>query len=177
MHSFSVKDGRDFFRQMFVGGFGRRNGYCPVVRSLQLTERAQPVASLPALGPWAPPSRAPPPQPSRGPSLESVYRVSLTADLCEGNKIISFKNLFHHSQLGARQKEKNTGALCTCPVCPLVKTAVRAAAGCGVVRGSTRTDDAIHQSGRRGLRLSDWQRATLTDDETGNVTAISSGCV
>jgi len=109
MHSFSVKDGRDFFRQMFVGGFGRRNGYCPVVRSLQLTERAQPVASLPALGLWAPPSRAPPPQPSRGPSLESVYRVSLTADLCEGNKIISFKNLFHHSQLGARQKEKKYG--------------------------------------------------------------------
>jgi len=35
------------------------------------------VPSLPALGPWAP--RA-----ERGPSLESVYRVSLTVDLCEG---------------------------------------------------------------------------------------------
>jgi len=41
------------------------------------------VASLPALGPWAPPAE-------RGPSLESIYRVSLTVDLCEGNKIISF---------------------------------------------------------------------------------------
>jgi len=38
------------------------------------------------------------------------------------NKIISFKNLFHHSQLGAPQK--NPGALGMCPVCPLVKTAL-----------------------------------------------------
>jgi len=38
--------------------------------------------------------------------------------------IISFKKLFHHSQLGAPQKEKNLGALGTCPVCPLVKTAL-----------------------------------------------------
>jgi len=42
----------------------------------------------------------------RGPSLESIYPVSLTVDLCEGNKIISFKKLFHHSQLEAPQKEK-----------------------------------------------------------------------
>ena len=35
------------------------------------------VASLPALGPWVPPAE-------RGPSLESIYRVSLTVDLCEG---------------------------------------------------------------------------------------------
>jgi len=37
------------------------------------------VASLPALGPWAPPAEW-------GPSLESIYRVSLrpTVDLCEG---------------------------------------------------------------------------------------------
>jgi len=32
--------------------------------------------------------------------------------------------LFHHSQLGAPQKEKKSGALGTCPVCPLVKTAL-----------------------------------------------------
>jgi len=44
-----------------------------------------------------------------GPSLESIYRVSLTVDLYEGNKIISLKNLFHHSQLGAPQKEKTRG--------------------------------------------------------------------
>ena len=39
------------------------------------------VASLPpfSLGPWAPPAE-------RGPSLESIYWVSLTVDLCEGNK-------------------------------------------------------------------------------------------
>ena len=46
-----------------------------------------------------------------GLSLESIYRVSLTVDLCKGNKIISLKKLFFHSQLGALQKEKNPGAL------------------------------------------------------------------
>ena len=35
------------------------------------------VPSLPALGPWAPPAE-------RGPSGESIYRVSLTVALCEG---------------------------------------------------------------------------------------------
>ena len=41
------------------------------------------------------------------------------------NKIISLKKLFHHSQLGAPQKQKkNPGALGTCPMCPLVKTAL-----------------------------------------------------
>jgi len=44
--------------------------------------------------------------------------------LAKVNKIISFKKLFHHSQLGAPQKEKIPGALGTCPVCPLVKTAL-----------------------------------------------------
>ena len=38
---------------------------------------ADSVPSLPALGPWAPPTE-------RGPSLESIHRVSLTVDLCEG---------------------------------------------------------------------------------------------
>ena len=78
------------------------------------------VASLPALGPWAPPAE-------RGPSLESIYRVSLTVDLCEGNKIISLKKLFHHSQLGTPQKEKKSGGpghVPWCPVCALVKTAL-----------------------------------------------------
>jgi len=50
-------------------------------------------------GPGHPPAE-------RGPSLESIYRVSLTVDLCKGNKTVSFKKLFHHSQLGAPQKEK-----------------------------------------------------------------------
>ena len=89
------------------------------------TARVPPVASLPTLGPWAPPAE-------RGPSLESIYRVSLTVDLCEGNKIISFKNLFHHSQSGAPQKENKSGGpghLGTCPVCPLVKTALRSLLG------------------------------------------------
>ena len=36
------------------------------------------MPSLPALGPWAPPPA------ERGPSLESIYRVALTVDLCEG---------------------------------------------------------------------------------------------
>jgi len=51
---------------------------------------------------WAPPAE-------RGPSLESIYRVSLTVDFCEGNKIISFNNFFSHRQLGAPQKEKTGG--------------------------------------------------------------------
>ena len=51
------------------------------------------VASLPALGPWAPPAE-------RGPSLESIYRVSLTVDLCEGNKIISFKKFISLQPVG-----------------------------------------------------------------------------
>jgi len=32
--------------------------------------------------------------------------------------------LIHHSQLGAPQKEKKFGGPGTCPVCPLVKTAL-----------------------------------------------------
>ena len=39
------------------------------------------VPSLPPLGPWAPHGRT-------GPSLESIYRVSLTVDLCEDNNSI-----------------------------------------------------------------------------------------
>jgi len=75
------------------------------------------VASLPALGPWAPSAE-------RGPSLESIYRVSLTVDLCEGNKIISFFKFFHHSQLGASQKEKKIQGPWARAQCALVKTAL-----------------------------------------------------
>ena len=60
------------------------------------------TSALLALGPWAPPAE-------RGPSLESIYRVSLAVDLCEGNKIISLKKLFHHSQLGPLKKKKSGG--------------------------------------------------------------------
>jgi len=44
--------------------------------------------------------------------------------LCKGNKIISLKKFISPQPVGARQKEKNPGALGTCPVCPLVKTAL-----------------------------------------------------
>ena len=77
--------------------------------------RLQAVASVPGLGPWAPPAK-------RGPSLESIYRVSLTVDLCEGNKIITFLP----QPVGGLSKRKKSGALGTCPVCPLVKTAMTA---------------------------------------------------
>jgi len=60
------------------------------------------VASLPALGPWAPPAE-------RGPSLESIYRVSLTVDLCECNKIISLKNYFTTASWGPLKKKKTPG--------------------------------------------------------------------
>ena len=73
-----------------------------------------PVASFPALGAWAPPAE-------RVPSLESTYRVSL----CEGNKIISFKKFISPQPIGGPSKrKKNPGALGTCSVCPLVKTAL-----------------------------------------------------
>ena len=42
----------------------------------------------------------------RGPSLESIYRVSLTVDLCEGNKIISFDKFISPQPVGGPQKEK-----------------------------------------------------------------------
>jgi len=62
-----------------------------------------PVAALPALGPWAPPAE-------RGPSLESIYQVSLTVDLCEGNKIISLKkNYFTTASWGPLKKKKTRG--------------------------------------------------------------------
>ena len=76
------------------------------------------VACLPALRPWAPPAE-------RGPSLESIYRVSLIVDLCEGNKIISLKKIISPQPVGGPSKrKKNPGALGTCPVCPLVKMAL-----------------------------------------------------
>jgi len=59
------------------------------------------VASLPALGPWAPPAE-------RGPSLESICRVSLTVDLCERNKI-SFLKFISPQPVGAPQKENTRG--------------------------------------------------------------------
>ena len=49
----------------------------------------------------------------RGPSLESIYWVSLTVDLCEGNKIISLKNLFHHSP-SKRKKIRGPWARAQC---------------------------------------------------------------
>jgi len=43
----------------------------------KLTVSVDSVPSLSALRPWAPPAE-------RGPSLESIYRVSITVDLCDG---------------------------------------------------------------------------------------------
>jgi len=46
------------------------------------------------------------PPPSRtGPSLKSIYRVSLTVDLCEGNKIISFFKFTTASWGSLKKKE------------------------------------------------------------------------
>ena len=66
--------------------------------------RSLAVASLPALGPLAPPPPA-----RRGPSLESIYRVSVTVDLCEGNKIISFKTFISPQPVGGLSKRKIGG--------------------------------------------------------------------
>ena len=53
--------------------------------TVDLSTSCRPVASLPALGPWAHPAE-------RGSLLENIYRVSLTVDLCKGNEIITFLN-------------------------------------------------------------------------------------
>jgi len=63
------------------------------------------------LGPWAPPAE-------RGPSLESIYRASLTVDLCGGNKISSLKNILLQP-VGAPQKEKKSGGLGHVPSVPI----------------------------------------------------------
>ena len=140
--------------EMFEGLNGRSGpGAVPLAPPLGAHPLA--VASLPALGPWTPPAE-------RGPSLESIYRVSLTLDLCEGNKIISFKKLFHHSQLGALQKEKHPGALGTCPVCPFVKTALAPnalrsrARSCGCATDVRRHDGATMHQHRRRRRGTKW---------------------
>ena len=79
------------------------------------------IASLPALGPWAPPAE-------RGPSLESIYRISLTVDICEGNERISFFLIISPQPVGAPQKEKNPELWAHAhAVCPLVKTALKQA--------------------------------------------------
>jgi len=62
-------------------------------------QQIETVASLPALGPWAPPAE-------RGPLLESIYQVSLTVDLCEGNKIISFNKFISPQPVGGPLKRK-----------------------------------------------------------------------
>jgi len=71
------------------------------------------VASLPSLGPWAPPAE-------RGPSLESIYRVSLTVDLCEGNEIISFKKIyFTTASWGPLKNKKKSGGPGHVPSVPI----------------------------------------------------------
>ena len=44
----------------------------------------------------------------RGPSLESIYRVSRTVDLCEGNKIISFNKFISPQSVGGPSERKKS---------------------------------------------------------------------
>ena len=55
----------------------QKNSLSRFDRTPTCDRQTQTVPSLPASGPWAPPAE-------RGPSLESIYRVSLTVDLCGG---------------------------------------------------------------------------------------------
>jgi len=55
-------------------------------------------------GPGHPPAE-------RGPSLESIYRASLTVYLCEGNKISSLKKITSPQPVGDPQKEKKIRGL------------------------------------------------------------------
>ena len=93
-----------------VGHMTRKFSYS---KRIARQQKRQTVASLPALGPWAPPAE-------RGPSLKSIYRVSLTVDLCKGNKIISLKkNYFTTASWGPRQKEKKYGGPGHVPSVPI----------------------------------------------------------
>jgi len=62
--------------------------------------------------PWAPPAE-------RGPSLESIYRVSLTVDLCKGNKIISLKKIISPQPVGGPSKRKKSGGPGHVPSVPI----------------------------------------------------------
>jgi len=66
-----------------------------------------PVASLPALGPWAPPAE-------RGPSQDSIYRVSLAADLCEGKgrKLAAFIAPLSATIPAAQEQPFTVGLFC-----------------------------------------------------------------
>ena len=92
-------------------GRGRRSGDPKQHRRL-LNTRRHLVASLPALRPRAPPAE-------RGPSLESIYRVSLTVDLCEGNKIISLKKFISPQPVGGPSKRKKSGGPGHVPCVPI----------------------------------------------------------
>jgi len=75
----------------------------PVVMYIRSAGRLAPVGLYLHWGPGHPPSRT-------GPSLESIYRVSLTVDLYEGNKIISLKkNYFTAASWGPLKKKKPGG--------------------------------------------------------------------
>ena len=73
------------------------------------------IASLPALVPWAPPSRTGP--------LARKYLPGFPYSW-SGNKIISLKKFYFTTASWGPPKRKKPGALGTCPVCPLVKTAL-----------------------------------------------------
>ena len=99
----------------------------PVVMYICSAGRLAPVGLYLHWGPGHPPPA------ERGPSLESIYRVSLTVDLCEGNKIISLKKFISPQPVGGPSKRKNPGALGTCP---LVKTALASTVAREVYRSS-----------------------------------------
>jgi len=74
----SGRGGNAAFCQLTLDTFTKSSSYIGLrVYRRTVEKRGRCYQFLPALGPWAPPAE-------RGPSLESIYRVSLTADLCEG---------------------------------------------------------------------------------------------
>ena len=57
--------------------------------------------------------------PTRLHSLESIYRVSLTVDLCKGNKIISFKQVISPQPVGGPSKINKSGSPGHVPSVPI----------------------------------------------------------
>ena len=99
------------FARAAAMGRGFRCQYCSRSLSRYVFE-TRAVASLPASGPWVPPAE-------RRPSLESIYRVSLTVDLCEGNEIISFKKFVSPQPVGGPLKRKKSGGPGHVPSVPI----------------------------------------------------------
>jgi len=90
-----------------AGGYTRRLG-CRVSMPVRLGVRTSSV--LTCIGALGTPSA------ERGPSLECIYRVSLTVDHCEGYKINSLKKIISQQPVEAPKKSGGPGHVPSVPI-------------------------------------------------------------